>query len=110
MLAEATAGIAIVMLLIGGLGMVMGRERAAVNQLADRREAMTIAENVLTSMQHGVKPARVGEQTSVNIEPIDVRLTLPTTQWVKVTVEHKGQTVELTGMVPRPRKSGGGTP
>ena len=104
LLADTMFGMALVVMLIGILGLAVNHHRTASTRLAHRRAASRLAEHTLASLTLGmpVSPAETEGDVHTSIvvrrvrdgEPVEIHL------WIEVEVMYRRETVRLTGLAP----------
>jgi hypothetical protein len=103
MLLDALAGLTLLVALATLVAVMVGKTNTQTRTLADRRAAMVMAETVLTDLQLGRRgewAKQLGD--AVHIEPLltDGRPPAAGKLWVRIEIQHHGQTASLIGVAP----------
>lgn len=99
LVADIGIGLAITALVAVLLATAVGRHNRAASRLADSRAAVRMAEAVLIGLQTR-KPAPAVEEAAVDVQRSPASDGPAGWEWATVTVEHRGRSAVLTGLVP----------
>jgi type II secretory pathway pseudopilin PulG len=105
-MAEATAGIAIIMALSVALLVSIFSQRRALRRLVEDRQAARLAEHALTQMQIG----EYKSDAEIQVLPIDKVEAPVGHRWVDVKVKYNTGSASLSGLVPASVVSEKGSP
>jgi len=101
MIADAIIAIGIASILISVLGVALTKQSRASAQLAQQREQVRLAEELMTALQTGAAAPVTPEGFKVNVSKMsgspDVA---PGMTWARVVVTRGAHTSELIGVVP----------
>jgi type II secretory pathway pseudopilin PulG len=101
LLADAIIAIGVVSILITTLGVALNKQSRASTQLAEQREQLRLAEEVMTSLQTGAAAPAMPQGFKVNVSKVTRSAAVgPAMAWARVVVTHGSHASELVGVVP----------
>src|SRR3954471_20421471 len=99
-LTDLVVGIGILVILTLVLTTAAAQYRRGSQKLADSRQAVRLAEQVMLSLQSDQKPPAAADGDNIDIVPLPETRGLPQgCVWIRVQTRHSGHTAELIGVV-----------
>jgi hypothetical protein len=100
MLADVVIGLIVLTLVAVIFTSAVGRQQKAARRLGAQREAVRIAEAVLTGLQTHAATPRGDDETTISIREMPSVRPSGRTKWAEVSVNHRGRVATLVGAVP----------